>query len=166
MVHASCLQARISISPNSAKEEKKGDKFCQKRFAWNALLVLVLLVSMTIWTHSSWRCPEENWRVDTPMFKMKNGFSLKGSRSSLSLCLRQVNLTSRQHLRHLTTRWQLLSHSFPLGLLDRCRAASTGGAPDLHHPLPTRHWTSSSGHTSARRHGIYRQNVLPNSNSN
>ena len=28
-------------------------------------------------------------------------------------------MTSRQHLRHLTTRWQLLSHSFPLGLLDR-----------------------------------------------
>ena len=44
MAH-SCLQARISISPNSAKEEeKKGDKFCQERFAWNALLV-----SMAIW---------------------------------------------------------------------------------------------------------------------
>ena len=43
MAH-NCLQARISISPNSAKEEKKGDKFRQERFAWNALRV-----SMAIW---------------------------------------------------------------------------------------------------------------------
>ena len=155
MVHASCLQARISISPNSAKEEKKGDKFCQKRFAWNALLV-----SMAIWAAAEDAQRKiEGWtlHVQDEEWIPTKGFKVLSSAGKM---------TSRQHLRHLTTRWQLLSHSFPLGLLDHCRAASTGGAPDLHHPLPTRHWTSSSGHTSARRQGIYRQNVLPNSNSN